>query len=64
MGYHYWDSAKKQQMRERILDAIKQLKRWNDSVGTSSEYDRGRDRGKGKDRRKIYEFMGRGNYHC
>ena len=58
MGYQFWDSAKRQQMRDRIVDAIKMLKWWSKAVGVSSHKskERGRDReSRDKEKRKDRE---------
>lgn len=40
MGYAHFDAIKKQQLRDRIVDAINQLKIWNEAVGINEEQDR------------------------
>ena len=40
MGYAHFDAMKKQQLRDRIVDAINQLKFWNEAVGVDEGQDR------------------------
>lgn len=62
MGYAHFDAMKKQQLRDRIVDAIHQLKFWNESVGVDEGHDRikrSRDKEKeDKDRSVIPPAMG------
>ena len=51
MGYEHFDAVKKQQMRDRIMHAINQLKIWNEAVGVDDHRsrNRAREREKGKE---------------
>ena len=44
MGYEHFDAVKKQQMRDRIMHAINQLKIWNEAVGIDDHRSRNRAR--------------------